>query len=63
MWGFIIFDPPPKKKEEGEKKVKRTYWIHNVFRARENEGEFHTLFGRLKDDRKNFSYILEYFET
>jgi hypothetical protein len=36
--------------EEGKGK-KRKYWIHEVFRAREEEGEFHTLFGRLKDDR------------
>jgi hypothetical protein len=26
-----------------------------VFRAREEEGEFHTLFGRLKDFRMSFS--------
>jgi hypothetical protein len=39
---------------EEEKRVKRKYWIHNVFRAREEEGEFHTLFGRLKDDRQKF---------
>jgi hypothetical protein len=30
--------------EEG-KPVKRKYWIHNVFWAKEDEGEFHTLFG------------------
>jgi hypothetical protein len=29
-------------REKG-KRVKRTYWIHNVFRAREEEEEFHTL--------------------
>ena len=29
-----------------------------MFRAREEEGEFHTLFGRLKDDRqKVFKYF------
>jgi hypothetical protein len=33
---------------------KRKYWIHKVFRAREEEGEFHTLLGRLKDDRQKF---------
>jgi hypothetical protein len=32
---------------EEEKRVKRKYWIHNVFRTRGEEGEFHTLFGRL----------------
>jgi hypothetical protein len=33
------------------------YWIHEVFRAREEE-EFHTLFGRLKEDRqKPFKYF------
>jgi len=40
--------------EEEKRKKKRKYWIHRVFRAREEEGEFHTLFGRLKDDRQNF---------
>jgi arginyl-tRNA--protein-N-Asp/Glu arginylyltransferase len=39
---------------EEEKRVKRKYWIHSVFRAREEEGEFHTLFRRLKDDRQKF---------
>jgi hypothetical protein len=28
--------------EEG-KLAKRKYWIHNVFSAKEEEGEFHTL--------------------
>jgi len=37
-----------------EKRKKRKYWIHKVFRAREKEGEFHTVFGRLKDDRQQF---------
>jgi len=40
------------QKKKSEKK--RKYWIHKVFRAREEEGEFHTLFGRLKDDRQKF---------
>ena len=44
--------------EEKRKKKKRKYWIH-VFRARESEGEFHTLFGRLKDNRQFFSNNLE----
>jgi hypothetical protein len=42
--------------EEEEKLEKRKYWIHYVFRAREQEGEFHTLFGRPKDD-KFFKYF------
>jgi hypothetical protein len=29
---------------ETENRVKRKYWIYNVFRAREEEGEFHTFF-------------------
>jgi hypothetical protein len=33
---------------ESEKKL----LIHNEFRAREDEGEFHTLFGRLKGEKK-----------
>jgi hypothetical protein len=37
---------------EEEKRKKRKYWIDKVFRAREKEGEFHTLFGHLKDDRQ-----------
>jgi hypothetical protein len=39
---------------EEEQLTKRKFWIHKVFRAREEEGEFHTLFGRLKDDRQTF---------
>jgi len=42
------------KKKSEKKKKKRKYRIHKVFRAREEEGEFHTLFGRLKDDRQKF---------
>jgi hypothetical protein len=34
------------------------YWIRHVFRASEEEGEFHILFGHLKDDRqKCFKYF------
>jgi hypothetical protein len=34
------------------------YWIQEVFRVREEEGEFHNLFGRLKEDRqKSFQYF------
>ena len=43
---------------EEEKLKERKYWIHKVFRAREEEGEFHNLFGRLKDKRQIFSNIL-----
>jgi hypothetical protein len=43
--------------EEEKQKNENTGFI--VFRAREEEGEFHTLFGRLKDDRKNFQILLE----
>ena len=39
---------------EEQKRKPRKYWIHKVFRAREEKGEFHTLFGRLKDDRQKF---------
>jgi hypothetical protein len=39
-----------KKKSEN----KRKYYIHKVFREREKEGEFHTAFGRLKDERQKF---------
>lgn len=39
------------EEEEEEKLEQRKYWIHYVFRAREQEGEFHNLFGRLKDDK------------
>jgi len=34
--------------EKEGKLEKRKYWSHYVFRAREQEGEFHTLFGRQK---------------
>ena len=45
---------------EEEKRKKQKYWIHKVFRAREEEGEFHNLFGRLKEKGKNCSNILEW---
>jgi hypothetical protein len=47
LWALPFF-----RRRKGTKKQK--YWIHKVFRAREEEGEFHTLFGRLKDDRQIF---------
>ena len=45
--------------EKKRKKEKRKYWIHKVFRTKEEEGKFHTLFGRLKNDRQIFPNILE----
>jgi hypothetical protein len=39
---------------EEETRKKQKYWIHDTFRAREEDGEFHTLFGRLNDDRQKF---------
>jgi hypothetical protein len=39
---------------EEEKRKKGKLWVHKVFRAREEEGEFHTLLGRLNDDRQKF---------
>jgi hypothetical protein len=42
------------EEEEEEERIKRKYSIHKVFRAREKEGEFYTLFGRLRDDRQKF---------
>jgi len=41
---------------EEEKRKKLKYWIRKVYRARKEEGEFHTLFGRLKDDRQKFFF-------
>jgi hypothetical protein len=36
----------------------RKYWIHNVSRASEEEGEFHIQFGRLKNEvQKFFKYF------
>jgi hypothetical protein len=38
--------------------AKRKYFIHNVFWAKEEDREFHTLFGRLKYNRqKLFKYF------
>jgi hypothetical protein len=42
-----------------EERERRKYWIYNVFREREEEAEFHTLFGRLKDDRQKIFKFLE----
>jgi hypothetical protein len=41
---------------EEEKQKKLKLWVHKVFRTREEEGEFHTLFGCLKDDKLNFIF-------
>lgn len=41
--------------EHEEKKAhKRKYWVHDIFRARLQEGEFHTLFNRLQEDERKF---------
>jgi hypothetical protein len=40
----MIITPGLNLLSEEEKREKRKYWIHNVFREREGEGEFHTLF-------------------
>lgn len=40
--------------KEIRRKRKREYWVHNIFRARLEEGEFHTLFKRLQDDERKF---------
>jgi len=41
-----------------KKSEKKKNWIHKVFRAREEEGEFQTLFGRLIDvKQKDFKYF------
>jgi hypothetical protein len=39
---------------EEERRRKLKYLIHKVFRSTEEEGEFHTLFGGLKNERQNF---------
>lgn len=40
---------------KNEKKRKcRQYWVHDIFQARLEEGEFHTLFKRLVEDEKKF---------
>lgn len=40
-----------------KRKRKRRYWVHSIFQARLEEGEFHTLFRRLQeDDRKFYKY-------
>jgi hypothetical protein len=46
---------------EEERRKKRKYWIYGTFRARQEEGEFYTLFGRLKDDNFFFKYFRMFF--
>lgn len=36
------------------KKSQRKFWVHNIFRSRLKEGEFHTLFRRLQEDEAKF---------
>jgi len=51
---IIVFGPCLLSEEE--KRRKRKYWIHNVFRVRQED--FTLLFGRLKDDwQKFFKYF------
>jgi len=45
------------RRRKAKKNLK--YCIQKVFRAREEDGEFATLFGRLKNDGQSFSNILE----
>lgn len=40
--------------EKRKKRKRREYWVHSIFRARLEEGEFHTLFKRLMNDEKKF---------
>ncbi|VEN58664.1 unnamed protein product, partial [Callosobruchus maculatus] len=37
---------------------RRKIWVNRLWRAREEEGEFHTAFARLKDDPKQ---LVRYF--
>ena len=46
--------PSFRRREASETKV----LLHNVFAAKEEDAEFHTLFGRLKDNRQKwFKYF------
>jgi hypothetical protein len=33
---------------------KRKYWVHQLWRATDEEGEFHTIHSRLKSDQDKF---------
>jgi hypothetical protein len=54
----VIIDCGLYRLAEVEKRNKRKLWFYKVFRPREEEGEFHTLFGLLRDDRQKFSQML-----
>ena len=40
--------------QEEKNRKKRKYWVHQLWRARDEEGEFHTIYSRLKDDQDKF---------
>lgn len=46
------------QKRKKKKRRPRQYWVHDLYLSRQKEGEFHTIFRRLKDDPENF---LKYF--
>jgi hypothetical protein len=46
------------QKKKSEKKEEIKYWIHEVFRAREEEGDSHTV-STPESERQIFSNILE----
>ena len=41
------------KKQQKKRRPKR-YWVHPLFRARDKEGEFHTIVSRLRDKAVKF---------
>lgn len=41
------------RKKKNNRKRKR-FWIHDLYLVREEEGEFHTIFNRLKNDSEKF---------
>ncbi|XP_068084402.1 putative nuclease HARBI1 [Anabrus simplex] len=40
--------------QQKKKKNKKRYWVHKLFTTRDEEGEFHTIFGRLRNDQEKF---------
>jgi hypothetical protein len=50
VWGDAARQPPPPFGCAPE----RNYWVHNVSRTSEGEGEFHIQVGSLKNDGQNF---------
>lgn len=50
---FFVFSAVLSAEEE-EKKSKKSCWIHEINRKREELGEFHHLFDDLKRDKKKF---------